>query len=171
RKFYFLSEYNDLSPGFCAELGFIPRVDIRQSYSLASYLWRPKLRPIVDFGPVASETIDWDHNDVLEDWQAAVGLQLDLTRNSTFTVSRGEAYELFANIPFRKHSTSLYGTSALYKWLTLTGRFTSGVGENYFPGGTLDPVLGIVRRATLRLPVRPSARLRGDGAGIEYLVG
>src|SRR3989441_5370052 len=41
RKFYFLSEYNDFSPGFCAELGFVPRVDIRQSYSLASYLWRP----------------------------------------------------------------------------------------------------------------------------------
>src|SRR4029453_10975762 len=46
RKFYFLSEYTDFSPGFCAELGFIPRVDIRQSYSLASYLWRPKLHPI-----------------------------------------------------------------------------------------------------------------------------
>src|SRR5207245_2701278 len=148
RKFYFLSEYDDFSSGLCAELGFVPRVDIRQSYSLASYLWRPKLHPVVDFGPVASETIDWDHNDVLEDWQAAVGLQLDLTRNSTFTVSRGEAYELFANIPFRKHSTSIYGTSALYKWLTLTGRFTSGIGENYFPAGTLDPFLGNVKRDT-----------------------
>ncbi len=57
RKFYFLSEYNDFSPGFCAELGFIPRVDIRQSYSLASYLWRPNLRPIVDFGPWISRAI------------------------------------------------------------------------------------------------------------------
>ena len=171
RKFYFLSEYNDFSSGFCAELGFVPRVDIRQSYSLASYLWRPKLHPVVDFGPVASETIDWDHNDVLEDWQAAVGLQLDLTRNSTFTVSRGEAYELFANIPFRKHSTSIYGTSALYKWLTLTGRFTSGVGENYFPGGTLDPFLGNVKRATLGFTVRPSARFRVDETGIYYRLG
>ena len=171
RKFYFLSEYNDFSSGFCAELGFVPRVDIRQSYSLASYLWRPKLHPVVDFGPVASETIDWDHNDVLEDWQAAVGLQIDLTRNSTFTVSRGEAYELFANIPFRKHSTSIYGTSALYKWLTLTGRFTSGVGENYFPGGTLDPFLGNVKRATLGFTVRPSARFRVDETGIYYRLG
>src|SRR6266446_362421 len=171
RKFYLLSEYNDFSPGFCAELGFVPRVDIRQSYSLASYLWRPKLHPIVDFGPVASETIDWDHNNVLEDWQAAVGLQLDLTRNSTFTISRGEAYELFRNIPFRKHSTSIYGTSALYKWLTLTGRFTSGIGENYFPGGTLDPFLGNVKRATLGFTVRPSARFRVDETGIYYRLG
>jgi hypothetical protein len=171
RKFYLLSEYNDFSPGFCAELGFIPRVDIRQSYSLASYLWRPKLHPIVDFGPIASETIDWDHAGVLQDWAAAVGAQLDVTRNSTFTVSRGESYELFANIPFRKHSTSIYATSALYKWLTLTGRFTSGTGENYFPGAGLEPFLGNVKRVNLGFTVRPSSRFRVDEAGIYYRLG
>ena len=171
RKFYFLSQYNDFSPGFCAELGFIPRVDIRQSYSLASYLWRPNLRPIVDFGPIGTEIIDWDHNDVLQDWTAALGAQVDLTRNSTFTVSRGEGYELFANIPFRKHSTSVYATSALYKWLTLTARFTSGTGENYFPGGAFDPFLGNVKKLNLGLTVRPSARFRIDETGIYYRLG
>src|SRR5256886_3448103 len=171
RKFYFLSEYNDFSPGFCSELGFIPRVDIRQSYSLASYLWRPRLHPIVDIGPVASETIDWDHKDVLQDWAAALGVQLDLTRNSTFTVSRGEAYELFANIPFRKHSTSIYGTSALYKWLSLTARFTTGTAENFFPGSGLEPFLGNVKRMNLGFTVRPSARFRIDETGIYYRLG
>jgi hypothetical protein len=171
RKFYLLSEYNDFSPGFCAELGFIPRVDIRQSYSLASYLFRPNLHPIVDFGPVASETVDWDHNGILQDWQAAVGVQLDLTRNTTFTVSRGEAYELFANIPFRKHSTSVYGTSALYKWLTLTGRFTSGTGVNYFPAAPLDPFLANAKRATLGFTVRPSSRFRIDASALYYRLG
>jgi hypothetical protein len=171
RKFYLLSEYNDFSPGFCAELGFIPRVDIRQSYSLASYLWRPNFHPIVDFGPIASETIDWDHNGVLQDWAAAVGVQLDLTRNSTFTVSRGDSYELFANIPFRKHSSSIYGTAALYKWLTLTARFTSGTGENYFPGGALVPFLGNVKRVNLGFTVRPSSRFRIDETGIYYRLG
>jgi hypothetical protein len=171
RNFYFLSEYNDFSPGFCAELGFVPRVDIRQSYSQASYLWRPKLHPIVDYGPIASETIDWDHNEVLQDWLAALGMQLDLTRNSTFTVSRGEAYELFDNIPFRKHSTSLYATSALYKWLTLSARFATGTGENYYPGATLDPFLGNTKRLNLGFTVRPSARFRIDETGIYYRLG
>jgi len=171
RKFYFLTEYNDFSPGFCAELGFIPRVNIRQSYSLASYLWRPQLHPIVDFGPIASETIDWDHNNMLQDWLAAVGMQLDLTRNSTITVSRGESYELFDNIAFRKHSTSIYGTSALYKWLTLTARFTSGTGENYFPHPSLDPFLGNVKRVNLGFTVRPWARFRVDETGIYYRLG
>jgi hypothetical protein len=171
RKLYLLSEFNDFSPGFCAELGFIPRVDIRQSYSLASYLFRPNLHPIVDVGPVASETIDWDHNNVLQDWSAALGAQLDLTRNSTLTFSRGEAYELFDNIPFRKHSTSVYGTSALYKWLTLTARFTTGTGENFFPGGALDPFLGNVKRVNLGFTVRPLSRFRIDETAIYYRLG
>jgi hypothetical protein len=171
RKFYFFTEFNDFSPGFCAELGFIPRVDIRQSYSLASYLFRPNLHPIVDLGPIASETIDWDHRGVLQDWSAALGFQLDLTRNSTITVSRGEAYELFLNIPFRKHSTSFYGTSALYKWLSLTGRFTTGTGENYYPGGGFLPFLGNVKRFNLGFTVRPSSRFRLDETAIYYRLG
>ena len=61
----------------------------------------------MDYGPIASEIIDWDHNNVLQDWTAALRLQLDLTRNSTFTVSRGEGYELSDNIPLRKHSSSI----------------------------------------------------------------
>jgi hypothetical protein len=107
----------------------------------------------------------------LQDWQAAVALQMDLTRNTTLNVSRGEAYELFANLPFRKHSTSAYATSALYKWLTLTGRFTSGTGENYFPGAGLDPFLGNVKRVNLGLTVRPSARFRVDETAIYYRLG
>jgi hypothetical protein len=171
RNFYLQSEYNDLSPGFCAELGFVPRVDIRQSFSKLSYLWRPKNPAIVDFGPIATETVDWDHNGVLQDWLAAAALQMDLTRNTTLNVSRGEAYELFDNIPFRKHSTSLYATSALYKWLSLTARFTSGTGENYFPGPALDPFLGNVKRVNLGFTVRPSSRFRIDETGIYYRLG
>jgi len=114
----------------------------------------------VDYDPIASEIIDWDHNNVLQDWTAALGLQLDLTRNSTFTVSRGEGYELFDNIPFRKHSSSIYGTSAIYEWPALTSGFTSGIDENYFPGDGLNPFLGNVKRANLGFTVRPSARFR-----------
>jgi hypothetical protein len=171
RHFYLQSQYNDFSPGFCSELGFIPRVDIRQTYTYASYLWRPQTHHIVDYGPVVSQTVDWDHHGVLQDWTAAVSAQLDLTRNTTFSLNRGEAYELFANIPFRKHSTSLYGTSALYKWLSLSARFTSGTGENYFPGAGLNPFLANVKRVNLGFTVRPSSRFRLDETAIYYRLG
>ena len=171
RHFYLTSNYIDYSPGFCAELGFIPRVDIRQNNSFAAYLWRPSSRYIVDYGPTASELIDWDHTGTLEDWQAALGFQLELTHQTSFQISRGEAFELFDNIPFRKHSTSFQATTAPYSWLAFNAHYISGTGENYFPAAPLDPYLANVNRLNLGFTLQPSARLRFDQTYIYYRLG
>jgi len=171
RHFVMTNSYSDYGPGFCTELGFVPRVDIRQQTSAAGYYWRPAHSKIVDFGPSVSELVDWDHNNVLQDWGTALGFQIDFTRQTTFIVSRGEAYELFANIPFRKHSTAFQLSSAPYKWLSLVGRYTTGTGENFFPAGGLAPFLGNVNRVNLGFTVRPSARFRIDETAIYYRLG
>jgi Domain of unknown function (DUF5916) len=171
RHFNFTSNYVDYSPGFCAELGFIPRVDIRQNNATASYLWRPIAKPIVDYGPVASETVDWDHAGSLQDWAAALGFQVDLTRQTTFEVSRGEAYEVFDNIRFRRHSTAFFATAAPYNWLSFNARFTTGTGVNYFPAPPLDPFLGNVKRLNLGFTLRPFSRFRFDETYIYYRLG
>jgi len=171
RHFVMTNAYSDYSPGFCAELGFVPRVDIRQQTSAAGYYWRPLKSKIVDFGPSVGEAVDWDHNNVLQDWAAALGFQIDFTRQTTFIFSRGEAYELFDNIPFRKHSTALQFTSAPYKWLSFTGRYTTGTGENFFPANGLPPFLGNLNRVNLGFTVRPSARFRIDETAIYYRLG
>ena len=171
RHFVMTHTFSDYTPGFCTELGFVPRVDIRQQTSAAGYYWRPVHSKIVDFGPSASELVDWDHTGVLQDWQAAMGFQIDWTRQTTFIVSRGEAYELFANIPFRKHSTAFQFTSAPYQWLSFTGRYTTGTGENFFPATGLAPFLGNVNRVNMGFTVRPSARFRVDETAIYYRLG
>jgi Domain of unknown function (DUF5916) len=171
RHFVMFHIYSDYSPGFCSELGFVPRVDIRQETSAAAYYWRPAKSKIVDFGPSVSELVDWDHNGVLEDWQAAAGFEIDWTRQTTLIVSRGDAYELFANIPFRKHSTAIQFSSAPYKWLSFTGRYTTGTGENFFPAAGLSPFLGNVNRVNFGFTVRPSARFRIDETVIYYRLG
>ena len=48
------SRYTDRSPGFRADLGYIPRVDIREFAQSAGYRWRPRERGIVSFGPEVS---------------------------------------------------------------------------------------------------------------------
>ncbi|HJZ63180.1 MAG TPA: DUF5916 domain-containing protein [Candidatus Acidoferrum sp.] len=171
RHFVMTNTYSDYSPGFCTELGFVPRVDIRQETSTAGYYWRPIKSKIVDFGPSVAETLDWDHNQVLQDWAVAAGFQIDWTRQTTLSFSRGEAYELFANIPFRKHSTAIQFTSAPYKWLSFMGRYTTGTGENFFPASGLAPFLGNVNRVNLGFTVRPSARFRVDETAIYYRLG
>jgi hypothetical protein len=141
RHFAFYTNYNDFSPNFCTELGFVNRIDIRQDTAFAEYLWRPQKSKLIDFGPSVSETVDWNHAGVLQDWQASVGFQFELRKQTAIGFSRGEAYELFANIPFRKHSTAFQFSSAPYKWLSFTGRYTTGTGENFFPASGLAPFL------------------------------
>src|SRR6266513_932233 len=92
RHFSFSTNYNDFSPNFCTELGFVNRIDIRQNNAFGAYFWRPENSKVVDFGPTASETVDWNHNNILEDWQAAVGFQVDGTKQTTLSINRGEAY-------------------------------------------------------------------------------
>ena len=162
RHLTFYANYNDFNPGFCSELGFVNRVDIRQNNANAAYFWKPKRGKVINFGPLVSETVDWDHTGVLQDWQAAAGFEVDFAKQTTVNVSRGEAYELFGGIGFRKHSTSISVSSQPYKWAAFSGRYTQGTGENYFPAAGLLPFLGNTKRVNLDFTLRPTARLRFD---------
>jgi len=174
RHFTFSTNYNDFSPNFCTELGFVNRIDIRQNNAFGGYFWRPEKSKIVDFGPTASETVDWNHQGVLQDWSAALGFQVDLTRQTTFSINRGEAFEVFQGIEFRKHSTSLLATTQPYKWISFSARYTTGIGENFFPAQTLvpsQPFLGSTHRVNFGFTLRPASRLRLDETLIYYRLG
>jgi len=171
RNFNFSTNYNDFSPNFCTELGFVNRIDIRQNYAVGSYLWRPKEGKIVDFGPGFSETVDWDHNGVMQDWQAVAVFQVELTKQTTLSVSRGEAYELFNNIGFRKHSGYVLASTQPYKWISFSARYTQGIGENFFPAPGLLPFLGDARRVNFGFSLRPSSRFRLDETFIYSKLG
>jgi hypothetical protein len=171
RNFNFSTNYNDFSPNFCTELGFVNRIDIRQNNALGSYLWRPKEGKVVDFGPGFSETVDWDHNGVLQDWQAVAVFQVELTKQTTLSVSRGEAYELFKNIGFRKHSGYVLASTQPYKWISFSARYTQGIGENFFPAPGLLPFLGDTRRVNFGFSLRPSSRFRLDETFIYSKLG
>ena len=60
--------YNDISPGFVSEPGFINRVDIRELKQEVDYRFRPKKGWIVDWGPSLNTRHDFDHT----------GLRLDI---------------------------------------------------------------------------------------------
>jgi hypothetical protein len=171
RHFSFSTNYNDFSPNFCTALGFVNRIDIRQNNAFGAYFWRPENSKVVDFGPTASETVDWNHNNILEDWLVAVGFQVDLTKQTTLSINRGEAYELFDNIGFRKHSTSLLATTQPYKWISFSTRYTQGIGENFFPAPGLLPFLANASRVNFGLTLRPSSRFRFDDMLIYYRLG
>ena len=171
RHVTFSTNYIDFSPNFCTELGFVNRIDIRQNNAFGAYLWRPENSKIIDFGPTASETVDWNHNGILQDWSAALGFQVDMTKQTTLSVSRGEAYELFNNIGFRKHSTSVLVSTQPFKWISFLARYTQGIGENFFPAPGLSPFLGNTKRVNLAMTLRPFSRFRFDETLIYYWLG
>jgi hypothetical protein len=174
RHFSFSTNYNDFSPNFCTEMGFVNRIDIRQNNALGGYFWRPEKRKIIDFGPIFSETVDWNHAGILQDWGAALGFQVDFTKQTTISISRGEAYELFENIGFRKHSTSFLVSTQPYKWISFSARYTQGIGENFFPAQSLvlfQPFLGNTKRVNFGFTLRPSSRFRFDDTLIYYRLG
>src|SRR6266446_2290963 len=168
RHFTFSTNYNDFSPNFCTELGFVNRIDIRQNNVFGGYFWRPDKSKIIDFGPAVSETVDWNHAGILQDWGVGLGFQVDLTKQSTLSINRGEAYELFEGIGFRKHSTSILAATQPYKWISISARYTQGTGENFFPAPGLLPFLANANRVNFGLTLRPSARLRFDETLIYY---
>jgi uncharacterized protein DUF5916 len=174
RHFTFSTNYNDFSPNFCTELGFVNRIDIRQNNAFGGYFWRPNKSKIIDFGPTFSETVDWNHAGILQDWGVGLGFQVDLTKQTTISISRGEGYELFANIGFRKHSTSFLVSTQPYKWISFSARYAEGTGENFFPAPTLvpfQPFLGTTRRVNFGFTLRPSSRFRLDETLIYYRLG
>jgi len=54
--------YNDISPGFVTEPGFINRVDIRETTQEVDYRFRPKRGWIVDWGPSLVARGTFDHS-------------------------------------------------------------------------------------------------------------
>ncbi len=174
RHWNLTSKYDDISPNFCAELGFIPRTDIRQAQQVVDYFWRPEKSKIVDFGPLTRGLVNWNRNGQIQDWEADLGFQIDLTRQTSFYATRSEVYELFAGLGFRKHASLAGFATAPKNWLALNGQFTTGIQENYFPGPGVVPAqafLGNLKRINLGFTLRPSSRFRFDETYIYYRLG
>jgi len=170
RHFVYAGNYNDRSPNFCSELGFVPRVDIRQTEHFAGYFWRPEGRAVVAFGPSVSALVNWNRAGTVQDWTASAGFEIDLTGQTSLNVSRGEAFELFQNIGFRKHSTALTLSTEWLKWLGVSARYSHGTNENFFPATGLAPFLAVTSRTNLGLTIRPAPRIRFDQTYIFALL-
>jgi len=56
--------YQDITPNFHTDTGFVPRTDIRNVSQYFHFYWRPEGKHLVFQGPEANTTNLWDHNGV-----------------------------------------------------------------------------------------------------------
>jgi hypothetical protein len=160
RHFTYYTNYRDRSPNLEVDLGFIPRVDIRQVRNSAGYQWRPENGKVVSFGPELNTLIDWDHQGRLQDWSFDLPFSLQLKRSTTLSVGHTQVYERFQDIPFHEQATYAYVSTQPWRILSLNSSFIQGTNVNYFPAQGLLPFLASSSDASAGITLRPSSRLR-----------
>jgi len=162
RHFVWRSMYRDFSPDFRAELGFIRRVDIRNTYQDIGYLWRPENGPVQSIGPVVSWYSYHDRTGRLTDWNLSPELRITATRGTRIYYEYESSYEYYDGIGFNNHAHEAEFTTDWYRWLSVSGDLEIGDGLNYKPAEGLVPFTGKARQAGMTVTLRPGARLRLD---------
>jgi hypothetical protein len=163
-------EYNERSPGFLADAGFIPRVDYRQSSNLLQYNFRPN-KTLVRWGPLLNTTGTWDHVGQILDWAASPGLQFEFKKNTVLEVKTQ-----FGGLSLRPIDFSILPTTRDYQLRTFGGRFTSTPMNslsfdlsmatnrvvNFAPAAGLEPFNASSLTGSATVGYRPTAGLTID---------
>jgi hypothetical protein len=159
RHFEYVSNFQDRSPNFRADLGYIPRVDIREFGQNITYLWRPESGPLISFGPTVAAAANWNRAGRLQEWFGNGEFEFDFVGATQVKISRINSYELYQNRGFRKHGTELSFFTERSKRFGTSGSINWGTAVNYEPAPEVVPFLGRSLGGAFGLTVRPTPRL------------
>lgn len=160
--FHMSAVYRDRSPEFRDELGYIPRVGLRQTHGSAGYSFRPESRKILAIDPSITYLVNHDWQGRLTDWSVAAPLWIDLPRSTSLSFEHEESFEMFDGTAFRKRGNSLSAASDPESWASLHASVRWGGGVNYAAPRGIRPFAGRQLDYSAGLTVRPGARLRID---------
>jgi hypothetical protein len=162
RTSYFELQYIDRSEGFDAQLGFVPRVNIRQVQQFANHRFHPKSKILLSWGPNLGTWWDFDHHNVQQDWKVSPGMNFEFARSTFLGFYHGEFFERFNNINFRRHDTGIGGHTEYFKRATFDWNFAKGTRINYDPAGNLPAFYGNGSELQTTITLRPAARIKWD---------
>ncbi len=161
RDFNYSGKFLDISAGFDAALGFLPRTDIRQTTQTANYLWNISDHPwLQSLGPQLTAIATRDHNGTLQDWSSDAAFIANGIRSTGFEAHALNGYELYGGLGFHKQGYLLVVNSAWFSWLELT--LTAGKNQvvNYTPAAGLASFLGDARSWSASIVLRPFTQWR-----------
>lgn len=161
RNLDYAATYLDLSSAFDAQLGFVPRIGIRQLDQSLELVRRPS-GALVKIGPTFSSTLDWDRDGVLLDRELQAAFEVKLVGETKLQLKRTAAFELYKDLPFDTHETAVELESEWLKWLAVASKLKIGSAVNHKPAAGLAPFLGNSLEGVLEVTFRPAARLRLD---------
>jgi hypothetical protein len=160
RHLVYAARYLDHSPNFRADLGFIPRVDVRKMEHYFRYYWKPKQGPIVLFGPDITVNVNWNRLGQVQEWVVDTSFGGNLRGQTDGGCRHQNIYELFQGLGFRRHFTDCGTNIGWLKWLLFTADYGFGSAINYQSAAPLPPFVGEQSSATLGFTLRPTPRFR-----------
>ena len=162
RTFYSNLQYIDRSEGFVTQLGFVPRVNIRQVQEFVQKKWYPKSSWLVWWGPSLTLMGDADHRGVQQDWLVQPQINFEMKRTTLVGFTHGEIFERFNNINFRRTDTSVGWHTEYFRKAILDGGYDWGTRINYSTPAGLNAFLGKGGELQSTLTFRPTPRLKID---------
>src|SRR5581483_2908740 len=128
--------YNDFSPGFVTEPGFVNRVDVREMEHVVSYRVRPQNSMVVDWGPTLTTEHIWDHTGLRLDSIYQLNFHLTLKRQTYFNFEPYTPYRqrlrpsdfpsVTANRDYKEHYSSIYAATGLLKQVSSYAQYSWG---------------------------------------------
>ncbi|HMC17940.1 MAG TPA: DUF5916 domain-containing protein [Gemmatimonadales bacterium] len=161
RNFDYEATYLDLSSAFDDELGYVPRVGIRQLEQSLELVTRPS-GAVVKVGPTLSTSFDWDRDGLLLDRELEAAFEVKLVGETQLELKRKQIFERFHDLPFDTYESEVSLESQWFPWLALASKVKVGTAVNHKPAAGLEPFLGNVVEGELDFTFRPIPRLRLD---------
>lgn len=158
----YATRFRDRSADFKAELGFIPRTDIRQTETDVTYRWRPETGGITSFGPSAYAVVTYDHAGRLQDWSLETPFTVNLRGPSSFSAAHIAGVEVFANRTFRRDANRVLFSTDRWKRFGVTTSLSRGRAINYYPARGLAPFGAESTEAQVETTFHVSPRIRLD---------
>lgn len=163
RAVEFNTLYQDISPGFTTESGFVPRTDYREVSNFFGYTWRPESGLMTGHGPRFFDQALWDHNGTRLNYLANPTYEWDFQRKTVFTVFGALEHERLRPADFSALTTNrdyahvvggISGGTQYFKWLSLNAEMDWGTATNFVPQ-IGSPVLARSNDGQLGAVVRP----------------
>ncbi|OLC82676.1 MAG: hypothetical protein AUH72_06135, partial [Acidobacteria bacterium 13_1_40CM_4_65_8] len=148
----------EVHPNFGTDVGFVRRVDMRQTNISGGYSWWPE-GWVVNWGPRGYYTRNYDYAGVLQDEQVNASLNAQLAKNINVSVGANREMERYSGINFRKTRAYFGGSINTSRRISIGGFFSGGHQVRYVEE---DPFLGRGGNANLFITVRPFSRLQSQ---------
>ena len=188
QHFYYDLEYDDRSPGFFTDVGFLAdnqvqrpfirsrtitapnlRTDMRSASQYVLYQFRPESKWLISWGPSVSLNRMWDHSGRPLDAFHDVGMVWELPGFTFFEVFQTADRELLraqdftsmaGDQAFSHRQNGFYVGSQILPQLNFKTQYSRGTAINFLPPAGQPPALAQVTRANVDVTLRPLRPLR-----------